>query len=259
MNELDGGAGRALIDRKVEVEKMMRPTEEQRLQWERDGYLVLEDAMQGDDLARLQGAFERCRADVKEDWLQGVAKGSQPASYFDIPNPLEKDDIFIDIVDHPSWYGLLMDFADDDLIFLAPQVRTVPLSPISYVGWHPDVPHTRPLHMKVQIYLDDVTDDGGAFAYVPGSHKPNVGPCPTYQRLECMPGHIVIPGKAGTAILFNSYGWHTSMENKTQEPRNSIILIYEKWSEEQFNPERFAAVADRMATAERRKLFSMEH
>ena len=38
----------------------------------------------------------------KEDWLEGVAKGSQPASHFDIPNPLERDEIFIDIVDYPS-------------------------------------------------------------------------------------------------------------------------------------------------------------
>tara|TARA_Y100000588_G_scaffold281383_1_gene298433 strand:- start:226 stop:567 length:342 start_codon:yes stop_codon:yes gene_type:complete len=113
--------------------------------------------------------------------------------------------------------------------------------------------------MKVQIYLDDVSEDGGAFAYVPGSHRPDVGPCPRYHRLEFMPGHIVIPGKAGDAILFNSYGWHTSMKNKTQEPRKSIILIYEKWSEDQFKPDRFASVADRITTSERRRLFSLEH
>ncbi len=238
---------------------MIRPTEEQKVQWEKDGYLVLENAMRGEQLARLQSTFERCCNEVKADWLKGVAEGSQPASYFDIPNALERDDIFIDIVDHLSWYGLLMAFADDDLIFLAPQVRTVPLSPISYVGWHPDVPHTRPLHMKVQIYLDDVSEDGGAFAYVPGSHQPDAGPCPKYQRLENMPGHVVIPGNAGTAILFNSYGWHTSMENQTNDPRKSIILIYEKWSEGQFKEERFASVADRMNTPERRRLFSLEH
>ncbi|HCR19185.1 MAG TPA: hypothetical protein DIU35_17035 [Candidatus Latescibacteria bacterium] len=238
---------------------MIRPTEGQKIQWDRDGYIVLEKAMQGNDLERLQGSFERCRSEVKSDWLEEIVKGNQPASYFDIPNPLECDDIFIDIVDYPSWYGLLMAFAGDDLIFLAPQVRTVPLSPISYVGWHPDVPHTRPLHMKVQIYLDDVSEDGGAFAYVPGSHRPDVGPCPRYHRLEFMPGHIVIPGKAGDAILFNSYGWHTSMKNKTQEPRKSIILIYEKWSEDQFKPDRFASVADRITTSERRRLFSLEH
>ncbi len=237
---------------------MVQPTEAQRQQWEAEGYLVLEDAIVGDELKRLQDAFDRFREEVKADWLEGIATGTRPAAYFDIPRPLEKDDVFIDLVDHPSWYGLLMTFADNDLIFLAPQVRTVPLSTVSYVGWHPDVPHTTPLHMKVQIYLDDVGPDGGGFAYVPRSHKPDAGPYPLVHRLESMPGHRVFPEKAGTAILFNSYGWHTSMVNRTAEPRKSIILIYEKWSEDRFDPDRFAYVADRLTTPERRKLFSLE-
>ena len=219
---------------------------------------MLEDALVGAELQRLQDAFHRCREEVKADWLAGIATATQPAAYFDIPRPLERDAVFIDLVDHPSWYGLLTAFADNDLIFIAPQVRTVPLSPVSYVGWHPDVPHANPLHMKVQIYLDDVGPDGGAFAYVPRSHRPHAGPYPVVHRLESMPGHKVFPGKAGTAILFNSYGWHTSMVNRTAEPRKSIILIYEKWNEKQFDPQRFAAVADRLATPERRRLFSLE-
>jgi ectoine hydroxylase-related dioxygenase (phytanoyl-CoA dioxygenase family) len=151
-----------------------------------------------------------------------------------------------------------MDFSGDDLIFLAPQVRTVPPSPVSYVGWHPDVPHTTPLHMKVQIYLNDVGPGEGGFAYVPGSHKPNAGPYPAVCRLESMPGHRVFTGKAGTAVLFNSYGMHTSMDNRTPAPRKSIILIYEKWSQMRFDPKRFAAVAHLCNTPERRKLFSLE-
>ncbi|MDA0746197.1 MAG: phytanoyl-CoA dioxygenase family protein [bacterium] len=236
---------------------MIRPTEVQRKQWDAEGYLVLEDAIAGEELMRLQVAFDRCAAADKPAWLEGIATGVRPAAHFDIPNPLVDDEVFIDLVDHPSWYGLLMDFAEEDLIFLAPQVRTLPVSPVSYVGWHPDVPHTTPLHMKVQIYVEDVSVDGGAFAYVPGSHKPDVS-CPHVQRLDEMPGHQVFPGKAGTAILFNSYGWHTSMINRTQRPRKSIILIYEKWSEGRIGPDQFAGIADSLHTRERRVLFGLE-
>ena len=126
------------------------------------------------------------------------------------------------------------------------------------MGWHPDVPQTNPLHMKVQIYVGDVSEDGGAFGYVPRSHRPDAGPYSGVHRLEDMPGHKVFPGKAGTAILFNSYGWHTSMINRTPTPRKSIILIYEKWNEEKFNPEKFDAISDRLTTPERRQLFSLE-
>ena len=101
-----------------------------------------------------------------------------------------------------------------------------PSSPVSYVGWHPDTPFDQPQQIKVQIYVDDVAADGGPFAFVPGSHKPGSGPCELSGGLETMPGHKVFPGPAGTAILFNTCGWHTSMINRTDRPRRSIILAY---------------------------------
>lgn len=234
------------------------PTAEDRQLWEEQGYLFLEQAMVGDDLARLQTAFNRAATDCKPDWLQGIANGTKPAAHFDIPNPFERDDVFIDLIDYPSWYPYLLDFAGGKLLLLGPQVRTLPAQPISYVNWHPDVPQTNPLHMKVQIYIEDVPEDGGAFAFVPGSHKPGVGDCPQPIPLSAMPGHKLFPGKAGDAILFNSYGWHTSMVNSTQRPRKSIILIYEKWSPGKIPSDRFAAFEDQLTTTSRRKLFSLE-
>ena len=237
---------------------MEKPTLEERQFWEDNGYLFLEQAMVGDDLKRLQTAFDRAVRECKEEWLEGIARGTRPAAHYDIPHPLERDEIFIDLIDYPSWYPYLMDFADGELILLGPQVRTLPAQPISYVGWHPDVPHTTPLHMKVQVYIEDVPADGGAFGYVPGSHKPGVGPCPKPRPLGAMPGHKVFAGKAGDAVLFNSYGWHTSMVNTTGQPRKSIILIYERWSEGKVTPDRYAAIADKLTTLARRKLFSLD-
>jgi len=237
---------------------MRRPTDEERQEWEDNGVLFLPDAMVGDDLKRLQEAFDYYAAEAKSEWLEGLAKGTRPAAHFDIPRPLEKDDVFIDLIDYPGWYGFLMDFVDEDLILMGPQVRTLPLLPVSYVGWHPDVPHTTPLHMKVQVYIEDVSADGGAFGYVPGSHKPDAGPCPLVRPLDSMPGHKVYPGKAGDAVLFNSYGWHTSMVNRTMKPRKSVIIIYEKWSKDRIPMDRFEAIADKCPTADRRRLFSLD-
>ena len=237
---------------------MRRPTDTERQEWEDNGVLFIENAIVGEDLARLQAVFDRCAAEARREWLEGIAKGTHPAAHFDIPKPLEEDDVFIDLIDYPGWYGFLMNFADEDLILLAPQVRTLPVSPISYVGWHPDVPHTTPLHMKVQIYIEDVPADGGAFGYVPGSHKPDAGPCPVVRPLDSMPGHKVYPGKAGDAVLFNSYGWHTSMVNRTLKPRKSIIIIYEKWSKDRISTNQFAAIADKCTTPDRRRLFSLD-
>lgn len=236
---------------------MIRPDAMQKAQWEAEGYLVFDNAIQGDDLGRLQAAFDYWADACKAEWLDRVEAGEAAATFYDIPNPFEKDPIFIDIVDYPSYYGALMEFTDDDLILLAPQVRTVAPWPVSYTGWHPDVPQSNPLHIKVQIYVNDVPSGCGEFAYVPGSHQPDAGPYTRPMRQESMPGHKTFPGKAGTAIMFNSYGWHVSMDNRSDVPRKSVILIYEKRTPGRVNSEQFAAISEYCTTPARRKLFSL--
>ena len=140
---------------------MIRPTAEQQKQWDDEGYLVFEKAIQGDDLKRLQDAFDHWSAICKEDWLNRIETGENSSTFYDIPDPFAKDEIFIDLVDHPSYYGTLMSFTNDQLILLGPQVRTVPPWPISYTSWHPDVPLSNPLHIKVQIYVHDVLPKSG--------------------------------------------------------------------------------------------------
>lgn len=48
------------------------------------------------------------------------------------------------------------------------------------------------------------------------------------------------------------------MVNTTSTPRKSIILIYEQWSEGKVASDRYASIADRMTTPERRRLFSLD-
>lgn len=75
-------------------------------------------------------------------------------------------------------------------------VRAVPQSPISYVGWHPDMHRDNfPLHIKVQIYVNDVGEERGAFAYVPGSHKEGAGPYPPREAAGCDAGVQAAAGK----------------------------------------------------------------
>lgn len=237
---------------------MKRPTHKEKRQWKDEGYLVFENAIQGHELKRLQSVFDYWAAECKEEWLKRVEAGEAAATFYDIPNPLEKDTIFIDLIDHPSYYGALMEFTDDELILLGPQVRTVAPWPVSYTGWHPDVGHDNPLHIKVQIYVNDVPSGSGEFGYVPGSHKQGSGPYKRPLKQESMTGHITFPGKAGNAIMFNSCGWHTSMDNTSEVPRKSIILIYEKRTPGRVASTQFTAISQHCQTPERRKLFSLE-
>jgi hypothetical protein len=226
--------------------------------WPQDGCLSIENAITGGELTHLQTAFDESAAATKADWLQGVRNGTAPAAFFDIPEALQLNPLFVNLVDHPAYYPLLQELTGGETVFLFPQFRTVPPSPLSYVGWHFDVPRTTPLHLKVQIYLQDIGPGDGAFAYVPGSHIEGAGPYPSVRQLEDMPGQRTFYGKAGTALIFNSYGMHTSLRNTSASPRRSIILIYEKFCEKKYNPGRLLPYADQINTAERRRLFGIE-
>ena len=233
------------------------PTPAEWKQWEEEGYLVFEDAIRGEMLDRLQKAFDHWAAACKEEWLDRIARGEAAATFYDIPNTLEKDEVFIDILDKPRYFQYVKAFAGDDVIVIGEQVRTAPLWPTSYTGWHPDVPHSHPLHIKVQIYVNDVEPGGGEFAFVPGSHRPDAGPYHRARNLAAMPGHKRFAGKAGMAIMFNTYGWHVAMENDTRTPRKSIILIYEKRTPDRIAEGRYASIAKSLDTPERQRLFGL--
>jgi len=227
-----------------------------REQWDEEGYIILEDALEGDHLKEIQDAFKKHADAALPSWIEGVRSGRRSAGSFDIPKAMEKEDAFIDLADHPNWFGLIDEFSQRDPLFINGQFRTVPPNPISYVGWHPDIPYDGPIHPKMQIYLEDVGPGEGGFAFIPGSHRREKGPYFRPQRLETMPGHREFTGRAGTAILFNGYGWHTSTINRTGHPRRSVILIYEKWNENRHDPERHRGIAERL-TPERKRLFGV--
>ena len=236
---------------------MNRPSEAEWEQWNEEGYLVIEDALIGEELDRLQKAHTYWGEQCKDQWLDAVEAGDMIPNCFDIPDPFSKDEIFVDIVDHPSYYGYLLDFTDNNILFLAPQVRAVPPWPISYTRWHADSSHGRPLHIKVQVYVYDV-DEAGAFGFVPGSHKEGSDLFRNYHHLKSMPGHKPLPGKAGTAIIFNSRGLHSAMDNPSSEPRRSVILIYDKNEGQSTVDPRFEKISHLCTTPERRRLFQLE-
>ena len=237
---------------------MLGPTPAQRKQWNDQGFLILEGAIGDAELERLRKPFDHWAEQCREGWFERVEAGEEAPTYYDIPDPLEKDVVFVDLVDHPAYCGLLEDFTDGELLFHTAQLRTVPPWPLSYMRWHRDDPDNDALLIKVQIYIDDVPPGGGEFAYVPGSHKPDAARYRPPQRNESMPGHRALPGKAGTAIVFHAYGCHTAMDNPSRTPIKSVILSYEKGVPERIRTEAFAAIAHHCTTPKRRALFGLE-
>lgn len=238
---------------------MSGPTQEQRRQWEEEGYVRIDGAIAGAQLQRLQSAFDRWADACRGEWVEGIERGEASPTWYDVTDPFARDDAFIDLMDHPGWYPLAAEFCGGDpVVSGTPQVRTVPCWPVSYTGWHPDRADDGVRRVKMQLYVNDVPAGGGEFAYVPGSHLADPGTWYRPGRNDAMPGHVSFPGGAGTAVLFDNRGMHTAMDNTTAEPRKSIIMGWCERAAGQSAPGEFAALADRLKTPERRRLFGLE-
>ena len=75
--------------------------------------------------------------------------------------------------------------------------------------------------------LDDFTESNGATRVVPGSHR--WGRVPAEAMVDPRaphPDEVLVLGKAGTAVIFNSHLWHGGTQNLTAEPRRALHSAY---------------------------------
>ena len=165
--------------------------------YKRDGFIVIEDVLQGKELTRVQAAFDKVQARTRVDWEQGRARGKgvsengeyyasgtwHARKYFDIYplHLLEQDDAAVELIAHPRLLPFLSATVGDDvqattiqLRVLEPQTAADAAEEGGYVNWHRDHSNDdawrylgRPLNTKVIVYLTDVGPDDGGFALIP--------------------------------------------------------------------------------------------
>jgi ectoine hydroxylase-related dioxygenase (phytanoyl-CoA dioxygenase family) len=75
--------------------------------------------------------------------------------------------------------------------------------------------------------LDDFTPENGATRIVPGSHQ--FGRLPKDDLADPRaphPGEILLLGRAGSCVVFNSHLWHGGTQNRSGRPRRAIHAAY---------------------------------
>ena len=274
--------------------------------YKRDGFVIIEDVLQGSELERVQTAFDRAQARTRVDWEKGRAVGRDVSTngeyytsgtwharkYFDIYplHLLEQDDTAVEIIAHPRLLPFLSATVGEDVQTATIQVRVLEPQTAEdareeggYVGWHRD--HSsdeewrflgRPLNTKVLVYLTDVGPDDGCTACVPGSHLFENRPEYTiykgmgggeHQKTKVrdqhdMPGMIAAEVKAGSAFLFNTRLWHTTLPNTGDRDRWAVLTLYCPFYQKQPGVTVEAAVAleaaGQLDTPMRRQLFGLE-
>ena len=207
-----------------------------RRRFERDGMVVVPEAVSPELLKRLLAAHDRIYRDERAAGRL-ANDGSLHLLGF-----LGRDDVYVELLDLPTTFPLVCDILGWNIFMyhchldvhpplVAPQPREW--------RWHQDGgrqnlelegPATRPrLSVKVAYFLTDVSEpDRGNFMVIPGSHVRNTlrRPEPDATEFEEPAGAVPVLAKAGSAVLFDRRLWHARGENRSTETRKAVFLAY---------------------------------
>ncbi|HTX01861.1 MAG TPA: phytanoyl-CoA dioxygenase family protein, partial [Acidimicrobiales bacterium] len=82
--------------------------------------------------------------------------------------------------------------------------------------------------------LDDFTPENGATRIVPGSHRSGKLPRDELRDpKDHHPAEMLVLGRAGTCVVFNSHLWHGGTQNRTSSPRRAIHACFVRRDEKQ--------------------------
>ncbi|MGH1487803.1 MAG: phytanoyl-CoA dioxygenase family protein [Acidimicrobiales bacterium] len=225
---------------------MQKLTEQQQQQWAIDGYLHLENQLSPDEVAFFSEELDRIRLEPgwepsKEQlghygWVDH-ARDANPEGFMDRRDLLNYGQAFVDLIDRPGLFDLIVDLMGPHLMLSMTQA-IVRQSTEQFPGYtHTDggegmreirvTETSRPLAMKAMYLLSDVDGpDSGAFTVYPGSHMRRF----PWQREEPLtphsPGAVQLPGRAGDCYLFPHSLWHGPAPNHGERARKTLLYNY---------------------------------
>ena len=228
----------------------MNARKEREAQWEKEGYLAVEDLLSEDDLAKLRYRFDDFAR--QGQYLSESTDRFKLTSFESISDPSAIQGNAVQVVAEPHEIdGQIMELARDSRILdiveiaLGPNIQLYysmvfmkPPSVGNNAPWHQDFSfyaHTRADLVHVQIYFDDSTVENGCLRIAPGSRKLGLlnhfkdgvftgelqGDTSQYDEQE-----VVLPMKAGGMVMWHTMTLHRSYPNKSTKQRRALVLAY---------------------------------
>jgi hypothetical protein len=192
--------------------------------FERDGFLLVEDAIEGDDVDRYIAASDRVAA------ASGHAAGSAFTPWGGVAH---LDPVFAALIDHPRHVGYAWDVYGDQLKLHSSQAFIRPPGR-SDTTWHRDGPRVvpyrvyaprLPLQLKVAYWLTDLPrPDMGNLVVYPGSHR--LDAFDAYTSSGPVEGEAPICVRAGTMMLMDGNIYHRVMDNESTTTRYNVFMTY---------------------------------
>jgi ectoine hydroxylase-related dioxygenase (phytanoyl-CoA dioxygenase family) len=207
-------------------------TDVQRERFERDGYLVVDDALEPEHVARLIDAVDRVWAAHRKT---PAIPGADPLHLLAF---VGREPLFVELLDHEPMLRLIVDLLGWNVFMYHCHLDVHPPvsgpAPATWM-WHQDggvqnrdlETHPQPrMSVKVAYFLSDVSDRGrGNFSVLPGSHVRAAIDRPLDDRND-LAGAVSVLARPGTAVLFDRRLWHMRSENRSSIPRKALFFAY---------------------------------
>lgn len=203
-------------------------TDHERERLDRDGYVLLEDAMGPDLLRELRAAID-AQFDAEGD--RAGQEFKTEANAHRLANLVNKGEVFRRAIVLPRMLAGVRHV-------LGPDAK---LSSLNARSADPHTDDGQPLHVDMSALpdergywvcntvwlLDDFTPENGATRVVPGSHRWGRRPQDVLaDPMAPHPDEVLVLGRAGSIAVMNAHTWHGGTANRTAAPRLAMHAFY---------------------------------
>ena len=205
-------------------------TDKQKQQWKEDGYLVLKGILSPEEIGNLTAVVDQ----MYEEHLQ--QPDVKPDAGLDRRNVMEEHEIFVDLMDHPVTFPIVLELMSPYIHLSMSEVIVRPTDPEGKGLLHTDggqamrqirvSESSLPFQIKFQYFLTDLPEpDMGNFTVVPGSHN-RLFPDGGFEEGPYIPEALPLCVEAGDMAIFPHAMWHGFVANRSDKPRKTLIYCY---------------------------------
>ena len=218
-------------------------TSEQIAFYHENGYIVVENALSGDELAALQRVtdefVERSRGLSKSDDVFDLEPNhsAERPRLRRIKNPILQHEVYDQTLRHDGMLDIVEQLIGPGVRMNNSKLNMKEPDHGSAVEWHQDwafYPHTNDDVLAVGVCIDDMTEENGCMLMAPGSHK---GKLYSHHENGVFVGAVSEPDfqpgetakclvKAGGITIHHARTLHASTPNHSANPRRLLLFEY---------------------------------
>ena len=166
-------------------------TIDQKLLYENQGFLHLPGVIPPNLVERVRRGVRRRRGPVSRGAESATSPRGRPTRpTYDIPDILDQDECFVELVDLPGLLPVLLGAVGPDIQLNHTHARVFPPGKTPTAPWHSDLAdvigidlaHSLNFFVKVHFYFEDLLPNQGCLGFIPGTHRLPAGLSPAEDR-----------------------------------------------------------------------------